>query len=198
MLPPTLLDWVLSPPSSLKILRLMCLEPRSESSGRGLARRAGVSSPQAAAALARLEAVGLVCRRVVGRSSAWKLVPDHALVPVLQELFRAERGLPDDLLKELRESLVRVGVRKAAIFGSVARKESTLDSDLDLFIEVPSEREVSRVQDALLDLRIHFLTKYATMLNPLVYSSKRAGSPPNAHLMLNIRRDAVPLVTGEA
>lgn len=39
--------------------------------------------------------------------------------------------------EDIRRILDRAGVRDAHVFGSVARREDTVDSDLDLLIELP-------------------------------------------------------------
>lgn len=193
MIPEDMLDRVLSPITALRTLRALCREPNAEFTGRELARRANTSPPQTSAALQRLEGLGLVHRKVTGRADRWSLVGDHALVSSLTTLFEVERNLRPQFRMELRDELRRLGATKATIFGSVARGEATIDSDLDLFVEVPTEGEAARLREALPDLQLRFLKKYATMISPLILTTSQTRRPSNPFLLESIRREAVPL-----
>ena len=192
MLTGNVLDLVLSPAASLRALRALFREPNVEFTGRSLARRAGTSPPQTSAALRRLESVGLVRRKVTGRADTWALVRDHALIPVLAGLFDSERNLVPRLRRELQGELKRLGVKNAVVFGSVARGEATIDSDIDLFVEVPTIEDATRLRDALPDVQLRFLTKYATVISPLILATSQVRRPSNPLLLESIRRDAVP------
>ena len=193
MLPEDILDRVLSPGTSLRTLRVLFREPKVEFTGRALARRAKASPPQTSAALQRLEGIGLVRRKVTGRADTWTLVRDHALIPVLTKLFDSERNLRPRLRAELQDELESLGVKNAMIFGSVARGEATINSDLDLFVEVPTTDEAVRLRDALPDVQLRFLTKYGTMVSPLILTASQARRPSNPPLLESIRRDSVPV-----
>lgn len=196
MLPPEILDRVLTPTASLRVVRVMFLEPNTAFTGRGLARRAGVSPPQTEEALKRLESIGLVRRRAVGRADSWTLVTDHALGPILLGLFDSERGLATNLRSELQHELERLGAKNAVIFGSVARGDHAFASDIDLFVEVPTKREATCLREALVDVRIRLWRKYATMVSPLILTSAEVRRHSNPFLLENIREEAVPVAEG--
>lgn len=193
MIPEDVLDRVLSPITALRTLRVLCREPHTGLTGRELARRAHTSPPQTSAALQQLEGLGLVHRKVTGRADGWSLVADHALVSAIMTLFEVERNLRPQFRAELRDGLKHLGATNAAIFGSVARGEATIDSDLDLFLEVPTEGDAARLREALPDLQLRLLKKYGTMVSPLILTASQTRRPSNPFLLESIRREAVPV-----
>jgi predicted nucleotidyltransferase len=194
MFPVDVLDYVLSPESALRVVRAMVNDPATELTGRGIARRARVSPPQAVVVLKRLESLGLVARRGVGRADVWRLRREHVLVPVLVELFRSEREMTTRLKDELRDELRRLGVTQAFVFGSAARGEADVDSDLDIYVEVPDREEARRLRETIGEVQVRLLGRYSTMVSPLIYSKAEARRPPNPGLLRSIRREGVPLL----
>ncbi len=88
--------------------------------------------------LRRLEAHGLVDRQEAGSALLYTLNRDHLAAPAVLVMA----GLRGELLDRLRESISRWELQpvQASLFGSVARREGDVDSDIDLFIVRPSER----------------------------------------------------------
>src|SRR5260370_21287772 len=79
---------------------------------------------------------------MVGRSlrrDSYRLNPAPLLVPVIRDLFRAERSVPAELERELASAIRSVGgITEAHLFGSAARGNMRPDSDID--VAVRSER----------------------------------------------------------
>jgi len=75
----------------------------------------------------------------------------------------------DAILKKLREheaELRRLGVSHAAIFGSIARGEARVDSDIDVLLELDDARPIGIFQYARLKLYIdEILTGAADVTN---------------------------------
>lgn len=188
------LDEALGTRTSVRLLRCLTLSSKRELSGRELASLAGVSPTRAHLSLCRLEGLGLVTRRAVGRSDAWRWVGESALGALLQQTFVREKGLRSSLFQEVRRELEKLGVRRATVFGSFARGEEDPRSDLDLYVETRNEEMARSVREALLDLRLRLSLKYGVHLSALVYSPRQVRSPPNPALMENIRREGRPIL----
>ncbi|KAB0266853.1 nucleotidyltransferase domain-containing protein [Microvirga brassicacearum] len=120
-----------------------------------LVARTGLGRTSVWVALAALEEMRIVESAGSGRAVLYRIRTDHPLHAPLDALFEAE---------EARFAAIREVVRSAAseggpsvfavwIFGSVARGEDRLDSDLDIAVVAqPSElaRVVNAVRDALI------------------------------------------------
>jgi predicted nucleotidyltransferase len=188
------LDDVLGTPARVAVLRVLLTEPRSVWTGRALAQRAGRSVPQTGEALRRLESVGLVWRRVRGRSHLWQLDRKHVLVAPLRSLFGFERTIPDRFREELQVSLRGLPHRQATLFGSIARGDEKLGSDADLFIELGPTDPEPELQRALTKVCTRIAERYGIVLSPLVYPPARARRPPNPALRDRIVAEGIPLV----
>ena len=189
------LDDILTSKARLSVLRALVLFPGKEFTGRELARFAGVSLAQTQDALATLDRAGLAERRTVGRSHQWRVVGQNVLWPKLRDLFRAEGSALPDLQQELARILEGSPVRKATIFGSVARGRERADSDLDLFVEVPDARAEERVSQVLSSAVVDLGRRYGISVNPIVTATSR-----KRRLNPNVLRDvetsglSIPLV----
>jgi predicted transcriptional regulator len=105
-------------------------------SGRELARLSGRSNTGVQHVLDRLVAHGLVERMEAGRAFMYVLDRDHLLAPAVEQMAEARV----ELVRRLREAIGAWGVPAvhASLFGSTARGDGGLTSDIDLFIVRPT------------------------------------------------------------
>lgn len=112
----------------------------TEFSGRELARRAGYGSTEGIRRAAdRLAVQGVVSRRAVGGAHLYRLNRDHVAAKWIEGLAT----LPDQLIERLRGLIGGWAEppRLAFLFGSVARREATVESDLDMLVVRRRDRD---------------------------------------------------------
>lgn len=146
-------------------------------SQREVARRARFTTRSVQLALEDLSAAGIVRRIEGGRDRLVLLNEAHGLAAQVEALFRAESAL----FGELREELVTIGRRAdatglaaLALFGSVARGEERLESDLDLLIIGHDQSAADRLLDAYLAASAAMQTRFGVRLNPIAYALRSA------------------------
>ncbi len=125
------LDQVLSGSSQIAVLRAM-QDLKIGLSGREIARIAGISPKACLQALTNLENLSIVFRQRGGRDHFFSLNREHLLVKEgILTLLDIER----DYLKLLSKKLIRNTSKHSEsiiLFGSVARKEESIESDIDI------------------------------------------------------------------
>jgi len=167
----TPLDDVLRARSHVQVLRtLHRLPPGITLSGREVARRSGISHPTATAALLSLGDLGIVRVRRAHRINSFEMNRDHVLADDLRRLFDREGGLRDDLVTFLRDRLERAGVPvlDAYLFGSAARGEMTVASDVDVAL-ICRPADVSAVEEAVFgSIADAVMRRYGARLSPII------------------------------
>lgn len=106
-------------------------------SGREIARRTGYSKTGVQRVLDRLVEQGKVDRLEAGRALLYSLNRDHLLAPVVEQLAQ----IKVELVRRLREAIAdweQPSVH-ASLFGSAARGEGDVHSDVDLLIVRPGK-----------------------------------------------------------
>jgi predicted nucleotidyltransferase len=102
---------------------------------RSIARLSGVSLAQTSRVLPRLVELGIVTREEIPPSSIFRLAPEHVASQAVMALSRARGSFLDQLGDAAQEMSPRpVGV---VLFGSLARGDAGLDSDIDVVIIRP-------------------------------------------------------------
>jgi len=115
-----------------------------------LARQTGLSREAVRLILERLVARGAVQAWGTPRSRLYELVETAPFIPALKPLFTAERAHWDALQASLRHILDAFAeVRSAWLYGSVARREDTPESDLDLAVVLSNRGTEIRLRDDL-------------------------------------------------
>jgi predicted nucleotidyltransferase len=153
----------------------------------------GASASQVASSLQALESSGLVVREIAGRAHLWRMAEGHVLAPVLTTLFRAEAGSLADLKNDLRAILRDLPVKRATLFGSVARGDERATSDVDLLVLVRSRAAKATVEEALSAASLDFAIKFGNPLSSLVMVESQLRTPTNPELLTNIRQDGIDL-----
>ena len=122
------------------LLRLFMLEPEREYYQRELQRLTGAHLRQLQRDLERLQRSGLVVRRVHGNRTYYRVVPAHPAFADLRAAIMKTEGLGD----ELRGALAGLGAVLAFVYGSLARGDDVVGSDVDvLIVGSASRREVA-------------------------------------------------------
>lgn len=140
------LDDILSSRIKVRILRLFS-RTRGSYSGREVARLIGYSHNPTIQALKELEAQGLLNRRSIGASHEYTLNEEHLLVSdVLLDAFQTERNALLEIARIFQEQMGK-DFEEAVIFGSVARGDERLDSDVDILIIISDRADTGALED---------------------------------------------------
>jgi predicted nucleotidyltransferase len=135
------LNSVFSAPSAVSLLRELSTRT-SGLTGREIARITNLTPQAAHNTLANLESLKIVKRITAGRSYYFTLNREHYLSKyILSTLFQSEAEYVNAIYESIKESLGNLSV-SLIIFGSVARKEETAESDFDLCIVYFGEKNL--------------------------------------------------------
>jgi predicted nucleotidyltransferase len=158
-----------------------------------LARRG--TQPAVAAALNRLVRQGLVHREEIGGSFLHTLNRDHLAAPAVLVLA----GLRTELLERLRAAAGdwEVQPASAALFGSAARGDGDVDSDIDLLVvrpaQVDEEEERWRMQIARLAEDVHAWTGNHASLIEVAEQDLPGLMDAHPPVLDSLRTEAIPL-----
>ena len=194
------LDAVLATQGHVRVLRALNALPEGLAvSVRDLARRAGLRHPRTSVVLADLQLQGLARAQRAGRADLYQLNREHLLYPVLQRLFRDEEASEAALLEVLRAGLAPAArhITEAYLFGSVARSESEVTSDIDLAIVAP-EPETRALTEALDDVasvvKRRFGNELSIHLSKKPVEKRRRARDASRDLWERIARDGIPVL----
>jgi predicted nucleotidyltransferase len=166
------LDDIFASASHVRLLRALFYLPSDMgTSGRDLARRAGVSHPRANQVLADLAEQGVVVVQRLPRTDLYRANRSHALADPLSKLFELEPKLKFELFALIATELKarRLPVTEARVFGSATRGAMTRTSDVDLAL-VTAATSVEAVEAAAQQIAETARKRFGTRLNVLVGS----------------------------
>jgi len=142
--------------------------------------------------LPKLERIGLVSHEVDGNRKYYRVNRDCPIFPELKSIFLKTVGMGDALTEHLGRSEGKIEV--AFIYGSYARGEERLDSDIDLFVVgTISARELS---GALAAVR----SELAREINPVVMTPQEfaAKVASGNHFVLSLLEEPKTFLVGNA
>jgi len=141
-------------------------------SGREIAKRAGLSAPAAMNSLSHLESLKIVNRQIGGRDHIFTLNFSNYFVKViLLPLLDAESKFYYSIVKEIRKTLSKNAI-SVFLFGSVARKEESIQSDFDICIVYSGLKHKKIVEEKVNVCRDELHNNYGISLAPFYISSK--------------------------
>jgi len=150
-----------------RILRRLCSSPYGYS-GRQLAEWIGYSHTQTLAVLNDLELQGLVNRQEVGRAHLFTINEDHLIVSeILMPAFRVERQMLHTLV-DLYYDHFGQKLLLVTLFGSVARGEEELGSDVDLLLVMKNGVNVEKVELEAIDIDSEAYSKFGCHVSTIV------------------------------
>lgn len=194
------LDAALATQGHVRVLRALDALPEGLAvSVRDLARRAGLRHPRTSAVLADLRLQGLASVQRAGRADLYQLNREHLLYPMVHRLFRDEEAGEAELVSVLRVGLAPAArhIKEAYIFGSVARAESEIASDIDLAVVAP-EPEAPAVTRTLDDLaavvKRRFGNELSVHLSREPVEKRRRARDASRALWERVAREGIPIV----
>lgn len=130
-------------PGQISVLRALWKAP-SPVTGRQVQQLAGVHNLTTTKCLEDLEQLGLLQRRAAGRAYLYSLKRSHRLIRHLVDpIFKAEETAPARFVQELGRILNKQCL-SAVVYGSVARGEAHISSDVDLLVVVKDDKTGER------------------------------------------------------
>lgn len=164
-----ILDHIFTNAGNLAVLRVLN-ERASGISGRETARLAGIGLRSAQIALSNLEKFKIVIRQVGGRDHLFTLNRKNFLAKeVISKLFTVEKKFKISLYNEITDS-INSAADSVILFGSVVRKEESVESDLDICIVYSKNK--SRIEKIISKLRDELYDKYGVTLAPFYITGK--------------------------
>lgn len=159
------LDELFSTWSDIAVMRVL-KNYNTGLSGREIARLSGMTAKSAIRTLSRLEDLGVIKRIRGGREHFFSLNREHFLVQeIILHVLEGEEKFRDAVYQEIRRAL-KGKCNSVYIFGSVARKEEKVESDLDLCIVLDKEDQKEELEELFEELRSELFNKYGVNASP--------------------------------
>jgi predicted nucleotidyltransferase len=186
------LSEALSSRTKTKVVRLLTSFPTREFTGREIAGIIGVGHRAVDIALGDLVSLDIVTVRRIGRANVYTANGDSQRFQALARLFEEEAKTRDALLSEIRVSIP--DVLSCVLFGSVARGEESLDSDVDLLVIADNPKGLA---EALENLRSKVAKRFSLHLAPIVLTPAQLREKWKAPYVVSATKDG-RLVAGES
>ncbi|MDR3625276.1 MAG: ArsR family transcriptional regulator [Ignavibacteriaceae bacterium] len=157
--------------SHIRVLREIS-KVKTGLSGREIARLVGISPPTCLNILTQLENLSLVKRQRGGRDHFFTLNREHIIVKeVLQNILSFERDLLKYLATDIKNNFGKYST-SIFVFGSVARSEENVESDLDVCFVLNSLKTKESIRNLIAGKYSYFKTKYGVSLSPFYLTEK--------------------------
>lgn len=141
-----------------------------------ISRRAELTYPATSAVLDTLVHLEVADRAPAGRGHTHWLVRENQYVRAyLDPLFAAEEELPERLEDDIR-SLFADRCVSVILFGSYARGNQTLESDVDVIAVAQNTDEKQRIERELAEIEREFRLRWGAPLSVIVYDPDEAAT----------------------
>lgn len=147
-----ILEHVFKNQSNLKVLRVLN-SLKVSVSGRETSRLANISLRSAQKSLEDLENLHLIRKQIGGRENLYNLNRENNIVKnIIEIIFKEENKFRESLLKKIKTKIGNL-TDSVILFGSVARKNENVNSDLDICIVYSkNKREIDNRINKLRDV----------------------------------------------
>lgn len=134
------LDNILGQYSKVKILRFL-IKSQAQLNGREIAKNVGLSHVKAHTALKDLTKDGIVSMRSVGSSLVYWLNEEHFLVKeIIRPAFEKEKDIFGHIVRLILKEMKPPRPLSVILFGSFAKGNASADSDIDVLIVYPHQK----------------------------------------------------------
>jgi predicted nucleotidyltransferase len=178
------LEQVLGNRVTIALLRTMVNYRGKIFTMRGLSYEAKVSHNEAALVIHDLEKLGIVKIQPVGKAYQISLnEQSYIFNKVIEPIIEAEKNTIHELICFLKKHLDTKKIISVAVFGSVAKSEEKLDSDMDiLVISNDHDHAIELVSGASQQL----FSKFNVGLSPIIFTEKEFKAKQKGSLIQSI------------
>lgn len=188
-------DELFSTWSNVAALRAL-IDTQNGFTGNEVARTAGMHPNSAMKALTNLENLGIVNRQIGGRDHIFTLNREHFLTKeVVLKIFQVENKFLEEIIT-LLSSILKKKVYSAVIFGSVARREENIYSDIDICCIVNLPIEKINLLYILNEKSKIMKEKFGVNMAPIIFSKDEFIRKKKTKLVKEIIKDGI-LITGK-
>lgn len=178
------LEEVLGNKASIALLRTMINYQGKIFTIRGLAEESKVTPNEAALTIHDLERFGLVKIQPVGRAYQLELnKKSYILNKIIEPIVESEKNTLDQLLVLLKKHLDTKKIITAVIFGSVAKGQEKIDSDIDILV-VSNDRDHAGTQIA--DATEQIFSIFHGSVSPIIFTEKQFKAKQKESLISSI------------
>lgn len=138
-----------------------------------------------------LKALNFIDMVAAGNSYLWRVNRKSYSYGVLFEMVKnisRIRTPMDDLKLLLLKNLRSIAVKKAVLFGSVAKKKETPDSDIDIFILISNKQSRKKLGLILDKLSKACLDKYGNRLSPYILTKSEMNNKKNLKIIEEVSK----------
>jgi predicted nucleotidyltransferase len=172
------LDYIFINTTNLAVLRVLN-ERIIGLSGRETARIAGISLRAAQLSLNGLESLKIVNRHYGGREHIFTLNRNNYIVKeIISYIFYAEELFRESIFKKIKSKLAKL-TDSIILFGSVARHDEKIDSDLDICIIY--SKGLKNIEKAVSHLRDEINENFGVTLAPFYITLKEFNTRARRH-----------------
>lgn len=178
------LEEILGNKAAITLLRTMINYRGKIFTIRGLAQEAKVSPNETALTIHKLEKFGIVKIQPIGRAYHLELDKEsYLLKKIIEPIIKAEKNTVNELIQVLRRHLDAKKVISAVVFGSVAKGEEKIDSDIDLLV-ISNDKDYAftLISDAIQQI----FSLFHGSISPLVFTEKEFKSKQKEPLIESI------------
>ena len=163
------LNHIFSSYTNIAVLRALSFS-KTGLTGREIARNCGISPKSALIALTNLENLHIVKRVIGGRDHIFTLNTGHYFVSKgITPLLNTELNFLPDILSLIKSKLSKKTI-SIILFGSVARKEEDIDSDLDICMIVKDKSQKTEVEKIKSELFTVISDKYGATISAILFT----------------------------
>lgn len=189
-----ILEELLSSREKIKLYRLFLRFPEKAFSGRETARMASISAPGAWRILKLFESYGIITRIRTGKTDAWKLQPKHILAHALRDALLIEKTLFPRIKRLILDNCPDVTIRQITLFGSIAKGLERPDSDIDVLIIVPTEKDKQKTINAMTDAGLKPYSLFGNRLAPIILTVDEYRKKKDKEFYKKIQKEGIALL----
>jgi predicted nucleotidyltransferase len=179
---------ILNSKTKLKIVKFL-LTHEASMSEREIASILKVSHMSINRTMRELSGVNFVDFVSIGKAHLWKVNRKSYAFKVLSEFIKGVSGIQeplDDLKAMILTNMPKTLIKKVVLFGSIAKGEEKMDSDIDVFFLVKNSRDKEKVGSALEKLSNICLETYGNKLSPYILTEQEAKKKARAKFLSEI------------